>query len=61
VRELIARQNGTIRAESIQGAGTAITILLPVAALPASPRDDTSERAAADTARATSGPLARRM
>jgi len=60
VRELIARHNGTIRAESTRGAGTAITIILPLAPSPPPP-DTTIERPAGDTAGTTRGPLARRM
>jgi signal transduction histidine kinase len=61
VRELIERHNGTIRAESTPGAGTAITILLPLAPAPLPPHGDTPERTDADTARTNRGSLARRM
>jgi signal transduction histidine kinase len=60
VRELIERHSGTIRAESTQGAGTAITILLPLAPPPAPPRADIPERPEAGAAGTARGPLARR-
>ena len=60
VRELIERHHGTIRAESTRGAGTAITILLPVAPPPAPPHDDTPTRLGAAATGPVKGPLARR-
>jgi len=61
VRELIERHNGTIRAESTRGAGTAITILLPLVPLSVPPHDDTPERPEAGVTGTIRGPLARRM
>ena len=62
VRELIERHNGTIRAESTQGAGTTITILLPIAPTPAPPPyGEPSEHPEAGTNGTTRGPLVRRL
>jgi len=61
VRELIARHNGTIRAESTSGAGTAITILLPIAPTPTPPHDETPGHPEAGVNGTIRRPLARRL
>ena len=61
VRELIERHNGTIRAESTPGAGTAITILLPLAPPLTSPHDNPGGNPDTGSNKTTRGPLAGRM